>query len=138
MFFLFAAILFTICAQAQDIVITNNSCQDVMVDISADVAPDCKQAAQSVPYKLPQKGVLKLSMTSGGTYPAINWAWGSGASGYQFTLVKVYNSPTAPVALGYMFNPCWGSPNFTNTVPCGTMNGTSAGWSTTLVTADVN
>jgi hypothetical protein len=97
---------------AQDITISNTSCDPVVVVIYGDDSPCDNWLYLSSNYTVAPMSTLNLSMLPGGTYPQVNWISGnlpSGPSEY-FSAIKVFD--VASTWADYMITPCLGKTTF--------------------------
>ena len=105
-------------ANAQDIKITNNSCDPVEVIIYGDDGPCDNWLFFSSTYTVASMSTLNLSMHPGGSFPQVSWAFGNlpPAMGDYFSSIKVFG--VGGTWADYMTNECMGKTKFTQKGNC--------------------
>ncbi|PSK93463.1 hypothetical protein [Taibaiella chishuiensis] len=108
---------------AQNIKITNNSCDAVEVIIYGDDEPCDNWLYFSSTYTIPSMSSLNLSMHPGGPYAQVNWVFGNlpPVMGDYFSSIKVFG--LAGSWSDYMSNECMGKTTFAQKAKCGTVQG---------------
>lgn len=111
-------------ASAQDISITNNSCESVVVVIYGDDDACDNWLYLSSNYTLRPRTTLNLSMLPGGAYPQVDWISGNipTGPGNYFSSMKIMDAPVNWVSI--LSNACLGSTSFTQTASSCIIHGT--------------